>query len=365
MLSDDKISTILSEKISLEKKVVNLISEANTAGGFDNITASLIELKFEKSLIKNRKRSYFIWLLAPILVFISLVFYKPYKKDNLSSKFLTEKNKKNSALQRNSILQKEIKEEIKAEKIEVSPIKKIEYDLSCMSDDSDVGTIDLINFISSTRDEMIDATVVKISAKQEMEFGKKVYDELSQQSPIKKNSSLSKILSVLVTNLKNSPYTYQIYEIEDETVNAFTVGAYIFVHSGMINFTNSNDELASVIAHEINHNELGHINKKLSLSEFSKSIVGEKLSNIGQNLDTFLGASFNQKDELLSDLCGVDLMILAGFKPCATISLWKRMSASENDFNGLENLLRSHPYSSKRANCVKHHLSSNYEIYCK
>ena len=233
-----------------------------------------------------------------------------------------------------------------------------------MSDDSDIGTTDLINFISSSRDEMIDATVVKISAKQEMEFGKRVYEDLSKNSNLKTNSRLSKILSVLVKNLKNSPYMYHIYEIEDKNINAFTVGAYIFVNSGMINFAKSNDELASVIAHEIHHNELGHITRKLSLSEFSKSIVGEDVSKIGQNIDAFIGASFNQKDELVADLCSIDLIILSGFNPCASSQLWIRMSKNESEYDPFKNLLRSHPYSSKRANCVKHHLITNYNLNC-
>lgn len=367
MLSEDKIKTILSLNLSSEEKVNQLISESNASGGYDNITASLIELEIDKALVKTKKWKSFLWILPMIclLIILLLIFQKSTKEDKSNKKFVPENRHENPNLktEKQSIDTLSIVNS-KEKQVEISTNKKISYDLSCMSDDSDIGTTDLINFISSSRDEMIDATVVKISAKQEMEFGKRVYEDLSKNSNLKTNSRLSKILSVLVKNLKNSPYMYHIYEIEDKNINAFTVGAYIFVNSGMINFAKSNDELASVIAHEIHHNELGHITRKLSLSEFSKSIVGEDVSKIGQNIDAFIGASFNQKDELVADLCSIDLIILSGFNPCASSQLWIRMSKNESEYDPFKNLLRSHPYSSKRANCVKHHLITNYNLNC-
>lgn len=45
------------------------------------------------------------------------------------------------------------------------------------------------------------------------------------------------------------------------TINAYATGKSIIVTSGMINFVNSDDELALIIGHELAHNEMGHVRK--------------------------------------------------------------------------------------------------------
>ena len=41
------------------------------------------------------------------------------------------------------------------------------------------------------------------------------------------------------------------------------------------------------------------------------------------------------------------------------------MKDEEGEYNSINNLFRSHPYSEKREHCAKNHLSSNYGIKCK
>ena len=249
--------------------------------------------------------------------------------------------------------------------IKKKQLKAISYDLSCMSDGKDGGSVNIINLLSQTRDDLASNTIDKITVQEEMEFGSKSFEELKEKNTIRTNSKLNKLLNRLSSNLFNSKYIYRIYEIEDVSLNAFTIGAYIYVHTGMLNFVKSDDELAAIIAHEINHNELGHINKRLSIKKKNDELFGELFSNIALNIDGILGASFNQKDETLCDLYGIDLMILSGFKPCSSVDLWNRMAQEESKFNGLENLMRSHPYSSKRASCSENHLIENYSFICR
>ena len=75
---------------------------------------------------------------------------------------------------------------------------------------------------------------------------------------------------------------------------------------------------------------------------------------------------FGQKKETHCDLTGIDLVIAAGYNGCANSKLWRRMKeeSSEGDYNVLENLLRSHPYSEKRANCSNNHILNNYGFNC-
>jgi serine/threonine protein phosphatase PrpC len=361
MVSKEKIFEIISKETSTEAKTTELIENANNAGGFDNITATLIEV--EKVRRFNYKSLIGIALIL-ITVLVGIFAFLKMNSTESSKKHLTDdKNIETIGhSKRIEIVSKPIEKVKKA--IKKKQLKSISYDLSCMSDGKDGGSVSIINLLSETRDNVASNTIDKISVQEEMEFGAKAFEELKEKNTIRTNSKLNTILKRLSANLFNSKYVYRIYEIEDASLNAFTMGAYIYIHTGMLNFVKSDDELAAIIAHEINHNELGHINKKLSIKKTNDELFGELFSNIALNIDGILGASFNQKDETLCDLYGIDLIILAGYQPCSSVELWKRMSEEENDFNGVENLMRSHPYSSKRANCSANHLMGNYEVVC-
>ena len=153
-------------------------------------------------------------------------------------------------------------------------------------------------------------------------------------------------------------FDYSIYLIESDELNAFTAGAKIFVTTKMYGFCKSNDELACVIGHEINHNELGHIKEHLQKVKI--------LSESGAALNQMLTIPFGQKKETHCDLTGIDLAIAAGYNGCVNIILWNRMKkeSGEGDYNAFDNLFRSHPYSEKRSNCSQSHISQNYGFEC-
>ena len=57
-----------------------------------------------------------------------------------------------------------------------------------------------------------------------------------------------------------SPFDYQFFVIQGEDINAFSVpGGYIYIYEGLIEFAESDDELAGVLAHEIAHASFRHI----------------------------------------------------------------------------------------------------------
>ena len=340
LVHEETISKIIHSNQTLKEKTVELVHEANQAGGNDNITTLLIHFTEDKKSKKNMfKKRIFIGVLISFLGLGSFVFVK------------LDKEKHNSESNFNLVPS-------------YQP-KNIDYDLSCMGENELDPTTKSINFFSSLQDEFVSATGISISPAQEMELGKEYYNELSKTSKIIENPRLTKILNELTAKIKQSKYTYHIYELKNDTINAFTFGGYIYVHSGILKFIgNNNHELAVIISHEINHNELGHINKRLSMEETTNQFLGNELSGMVLSINNMLTTAFNQKDEVMCDLTGIDLMIKANYAPCNTISLWKRMSNDEGKFNVLENITRSHPYSANRAKCCENHLLKNYKWKC-
>lgn len=346
MLDDSKIKQHVLSTGTVAEKGTKLIDEANTNGGKDNITVTLIQY-FGKA--RNSKRLWFFTLL--FLLILGAVFSYLYS-NSLSSTYANSSS---------STLKEEVQKKSMPKKL--SKTEDIIFDLSCLSSDGE-SEMGWVNFIGAQRDKMINLTTDKVSVTEEMEYGNKFHEAFKETKEIKANRRLSSILKELIKTKPNSDYSYKIYQVEDDEVNALTLGGRIYIFKGMMDFIRSDNELASVISHEIAHNELGHINKSLRVNKTADIFLGTEVSSYAIYFENLLTTPFNQKDEVMADLMGIDLMLRASFNPCEAINLWKRMSGQENQSNRIEELLRSHPYSSKRAVCINQHLLNNYELEC-
>lgn len=233
----------------------------------------------------------------------------------------------------------------------------------------DIGSNDAIyNFGEITREVQSSFfDTIDISVDDEQDAGRQILEAYKKEYRfIESGAEFQNLKSIsrnLVSRLaKPRGFNYKIYFIDDPMLNAMTAGGYIFFFKGMYDFCNTNSEIAAIISHEIAHNELGHLTldmkKQKAASEWG--ILGEIVLGI-ENATT---QSFNQKQESEADLFGMDLVYPTSFRNCDAITLWKRMSQNENEFDILDNFFRSHPYSKNRSNCIRNHLTSNYNKNC-
>ena len=239
----------------------------------------------------------------------------------------------------------------------------INYDFSCLSDENDMGTTEIINVLESVDSEMTNTFGGEVTIQEEEEVGDQLLMDCKNEYNFietgLKIQNLEVILKYLTDQIKAPKgFHYKIYLIESEELNAFTAGAKIFITTKMYNFCKTNDELACVIGHEINHNELGHIKEHLQKERL--------IPSEGVALAEMVTISFGQKKETHCDMTGIDLAIAAGYNGCANIQLWERMQKEfdEGQFDALDNLMRSHPYSEKRAICTHEHILKNYGFDC-
>ena len=154
-------------------------------------------------------------------------------------------------------------------------------------------------------------------------------------------------------------YQYKIHFVNEDVINAYTAGGQIFVYKGMIDFCRNDNELAAIIAHEIAHNELGHIKRKISEIKTMENIGGELTAGLFMSATT----SFGQKMETHCDLYGIDLAIKAGYNGCEVVNVWKRME--DDQFNSTDAMIRSHPFSEQRADCCQNHIDNYHYNRCK
>jgi predicted Zn-dependent protease len=245
---------------------------------------------------------------------------------------------------------------------------EISYDYSCLDDDEDLGSTDLIGLFKDINDEFIDATAAEISKEEELNFAEQSHTEIKSKVTFIEDSRLDNLNSILKKLVREIPnpvgYDYTIYLIDDETINAYTTGSgFIYFFSGMLDFVKNDDEIAAILSHEIYHNELGHMKDFLRIKKTNNNYFGE-IGDLFTNIHAGMTITFGQKDETECDLYGIDLCKKARYEICSTSELWNRMSEDEGEFNALENLFRTHPYSKKREGCARYHIKNNYHIEC-
>ena len=117
---------------------------------------------------------------------------------------------------------------------------------------------------------------------------------------------------------------------DNKLVNAFAApGGFIFISTGMLNFLESEDELAFVLAHEIGHIELDHglnaVIQKTSGDLFKKGAGGMGVS------DSFFGGmigfaenGYSKDLEMEADGRGAILAVRAGYDVNAALNVIKK-----------------------------------------
>jgi predicted Zn-dependent protease len=165
------------------------------------------------------------------------------------------------------------------------------------------------------------------------------------------NQWVNEISSKLWTQVarKDVPYNIKILDVPD--VNAFTtIGGYIYINEGTLDFVQSDDELAGVIGHETGHNERRHTvtlpakAQALDILFGIASLFSPFIYRFGQLAEAGIIAKMSRADELQADQYGLLLMSRAGYDPDAMVTFMKHLGAAyaEHD-NFVDKYFADHP----------------------
>ncbi len=140
---------------------------------------------------------------------------------------------------------------------------------------------------------------------------------------------------------------WELAIFEHEAVNAFAMpGGKIGVFSGILKVTENQDQLATVIGHEIAHVTAGHSASRAGRDDLTRIGIEAVAIILGGGYGTgatytayqalsygaALGISlpYKRSQESEADVIGLEYMARAGFDPRASVPLWQRMGQSSD-----------------------------------
>lgn len=161
---------------------------------------------------------------------------------------------------------------------------------------------------------------------------------------------------------------YTFFLVNDKSVNAFALpGGFIGVNYGLVKDTDSEDELAAVMAHEISHVTQRHFQRAYDVGKHSELpviaaiiaaiVLGAKgNADVGQAaIATAAGATaqhhinFTRHNEEEADRIGIHLMSKAGFNPEKMADFFEKMEKQARlNGNHVPAFLLDHPVNSER-----------------
>lgn len=165
---------------------------------------------------------------------------------------------------------------------------------------------------------------------------------------------------------------YKFHVIQSRQINGFSLpGGHIYVTTALLSLANEN-ELASVLAHEVGHIVARHSLKTLKKSQEYDDIakqlgeltgvVGDVGRDLGVALGRMIGAGFltvhSRDEEREADFLGVRTMPRAGFEPQGMITMFQKLQRIEaQDSSLLGTLFSDHPDAEERIENTRYEIA--------
>lgn len=208
------------------------------------------------------------------------------------------------------------------------------------------------------------------SKQQDIEAGKEAAAQVKSRYQQVQNRDLQAYITEVGQRLARTPtaansgFPFTFTLLNYKQVNAFALpGGPTFVFTGLLKASDSEAELAGVLAHEISHVVLRHGTSRASkanLIEAPARVIGflNSFTLIGRLVNVGLGVALNgvflknsRVDESEADALGAHIMSEAGYDPVALASFFQKLEAKGGP--GVPEFLSDHPSPGNRVEAVQ------------
>ena len=192
------------------------------------------------------------------------------------------------------------------------------------------------------------------------------FQQIKQETPVSSDRRVNTYVACVafaVTSAlaPNSADRWEVTVFHSDQANAFALpGGRIGVYDGLLKVAENQDQLATVIGHEVAHVLARHTAERVSTSMVadtgmqllqiaaggSSPARDELFSLLGLGAQVGILLPFSRAQESEADLVGLDLMAKAGFDPRQSVLLWNNMAKAGGGQQ--PEFLSTHPSGTRR-----------------
>jgi len=191
---------------------------------------------------------------------------------------------------------------------------------------------------------------------QELELGQEAYRDILQESRGRilpaNDPSVRRVRSIgsrivraagieplqreINLHIKGYRFEWEANVIDEDKINAFCLpGGKVVVYTGILPVAQNDDQLATVMSHEIAHALAHHSNERLTRSQSG-------------HINILVSKAYDRSQESEADHIGVFLMTFAGYDPEEAVRFWNRMRLANQGGVRLPPILSTHPTDEQR-----------------
>jgi predicted Zn-dependent protease len=213
-----------------------------------------------------------------------------------------------------------------------------------------------------------------LSKTEEAQIGRAIMQQIRASGQLVEdpvvNEYVNEIGHRIAAQTNDGDYRFTFFVVEDPNINAFALpGGYIGVHTGLLEATRNEDELAGVLAHEVAHVTQRHIaraihaNSRQSIVSTALMLGAMILGATSGSGDAVQGAiavaqgtaaqqqiNFTRSNEYEADRIGIAALADAGYNPHGMASFFEVMSRQQPATPEMRTpeFLRTHPVTTAR-----------------
>jgi predicted Zn-dependent protease len=225
-------------------------------------------------------------------------------------------------------------------------------------------------------------SVIVISPGEESAMGASAFADLRAKQKVSEDPEANarvrrvgkRIAEAVGKDLPGAQWEFVVFD-DAETVNAFALpGGKVGVYTGLLKLAESDDELATVMGHEIGHVTARHGAERMTegLIAAAGGLILDTAMKDNKNHDLIVAGYgvvagggmlvFSRQHESEADFIGIRYAARAGYNPAAAITFWQKM-AKENKAGRLPAFLSTHPSNERRIADLQQWIPSVLPLY--
>jgi predicted Zn-dependent protease len=229
------------------------------------------------------------------------------------------------------------------------------------------------------------AQTLALTSEQELSLGQQAYREiLSKSDVVKSGPDVERVRRVgeriakaaeieplqreINLHLEGYHFEWEFNVLRSPQVNAFCLpGGKVAVFTGLLHVVQNDDQLATVMSHEIAHALAHHASERIAreqklerAAEAASGVLGRMSPEQQKELIGLLSAGaqlgslpFDRRQESEADHIGIFLMTFAGYDPHQAMVFWERMQEVSQGRGHVPEILSDHPSDARRIAQIK------------